>query len=132
MCLAEMGGRAAETRQTAPQDGGNPARCLNGRIAVREGRDPQDYNAPSLCFFAEPLAQGNVTSVNFELNSSGFSREEYEAAWKRSRLTRAQTHPWLGFSYNWESLTKLYGLTPAIDLAYRWIETDLRATGLIE
>lgn len=108
-----------------------PAR-LNGRIVVREAGDPQDHNPPSLCFFAEPLAQGDVTSVNFELASSGFSREEYEEAWKRSRFTRAQTHPWLGFSYNWESLTKLYGLTPAIDLAYRWIETDLRATGLIE
>jgi hypothetical protein len=106
--------------------------CLNGRIAVREGGDPQDHNPPSLCFFAEPLAQGNVTTVNFELNSSGFSREEYEAAWRRSRLTRAQTHPWLDFSYNWESLDKLYGLTPAIDLAYRWLAADLRATGLVE
>ena len=91
-----------------------------------------DYHPPALYFQFEPVRAPAETTVAFELATVGFTREEQVEAGDRFLSVRSQTHPWLSPWFGWESLTHLYGLTPATDLAYRWLAEDLKSVGLLK
>jgi hypothetical protein len=101
---------------------------LKGRVLA--GKEEPEH-APWLWYQMEPLSRPGRSRVEFILGESGFSREEHSAYVQHFRVTRGQEFPWLFPRMVGTSLWKLWGVTPARDLAYEWLTEDLKRLGLL-
>jgi len=105
---------------------------VKGRLLVRTSENSDTYSPPILWLQWHPRPRPGATRFEFVLAEKGFSRDEEQAYWQEFLAVREPTHPWLSPRSGWVSLTKLYGMTPATDLAYEWLYEDLKETALVD
>lgn len=108
------------------------AAILPSRMVVIIGRTKDD--TPTRRWYFEPLAQEeqSLVDVCFRQEERRESdRDLLKRLESKIRIFRPEMATWLTPSIHHQLVTKLFGLTPATELVYGWLEDDLRGIAWI-
>jgi hypothetical protein len=102
-----------------------PAKMI-GTVKPPAKRKPDDQ-IPVISWYFEPHSPGQPSEVKFHLDSEAqmFTAEEFQAMSRHTRAARPEVAKWLQVSWRQEVLD-IFGTTPATDLTYDWLRSDLQ------
>lgn len=116
--------------------GGALPLLLEGVLTVVQ--DTDEYNSPSLHSKTVLLNQGETSRARIRVGPE-MSEGEWGVARMRAEQASIKAHVknlrpvsggWLSLEESWSAIDDVFGDTPAIDQAYRWLWGDLRRVGL--